>query len=146
LKDYYKFMTACSLISISIFSLGGCISAAMTVAGVGGSTAVTHAINGITFRTFTLPSKTVKNAAYVALYHMGIDVVGSPKSEKATLDIIQAKTAERDIEIQLEAISKQTTRMRVTAKSNGFFYDGATSSEIILQTEKVLASQQEKEN
>ena len=139
-------MTACSLISISIFSLSGCISAAFTVAGVGGSTAVTHAINGITFRTFTLPSQKVKNAAYVALNHMGIDVVGNPKSEKATLDIIQAKTAERDIEIQLEAISKQTTRMRVTARSNGFFYDSATSTEIILQTEKVLASQQEVEN
>lgn len=118
----------------------------MTVAGVGGSTAVTHVINGITFRTFTLPSQTVKNAAYVALNHMGIEVVGNPKSQNATLDIIQAITTERDIEIQLEEISKQTTRMRVTVKINGFFYDSATSTEIVLQTEKVLANQPGKEN
>jgi hypothetical protein len=143
LKDYYKFMTACSLISTSIFSLSGCVSAAFTVAGVGGSTAITHVVNGITFRTFTLPSQKVKNAAYVALINMDIKVVGNPESEKSTVDIIQARTAERDIEIQIEAISKQTTRMRVTAKINGFFYDSATSTEIVLQTEKVLANQQE---
>ena len=135
-------MAACSLISTSIFSLSGCIPAAITVAGLGGSTAISHTLNGITFRTFSLPSQKVKSATYVALNRMGIKVVGNPKSEKANLDIIQAKTTERDIEIQLEAISNQTTRMRVTAKSNGLFYDSATSTEIILQTEKVLASQQ----
>ena len=141
MKDYYKLMAACSLISTSFFSLSGCVPAAITAAGLGGSTAISHTLNGITYRTFTLPSQKVKNATYVALNHMGIKVVGNPKSEKANLDIIQAKTAERDIEIQLEAISKQTTRMRVTAKSEGLFYDSATSTEIILQTEKVLASQ-----
>ena len=36
------------------------------------------------------------------------------------------------------AITPKTTRMRVEAKNGGFFYDGATATEIVLQTEKAL--------
>lgn len=56
------------------------------------------------------------------------------------IEIIHARAAGRDIEIQLDPISSNTTRMRVTAKSDGLFYDSATATEIILQTERAMGT------
>lgn len=44
------------------------------------------------------------------------------------------------MEIELEAISQRATRLRVSTRNGGFFYDGATANEIVAQTEKVLAA------
>ena len=127
------------LVSVSL--LDSCAPAALTVAGLGGSTAISHTLNGITYRTFTLPAAKVKTATYSALNHMGIKVVSSGKLDKTDTDLVKAKANDRDIEVQLEPISANTTRMRVTAKSGGgIFYDSATSTEIILQTERVLGN------
>lgn len=120
--------------------LSGCVPAALTAAGLGGGTAISHTLNGITYRTFTLPASKVKGATLIALNRMGIKVVSTGKLEKTDTDFIKAKANDRDIEVQLEPLSANTTRMRVTAKSDGVFYDSATSTEIILQTEKVLGN------
>lgn len=40
--------------------------------------------------------------------------------------------------MELEAISPNITRMRTVAKKGPLFYDSATATEIILQTEKAL--------
>ena len=46
-----------------------------------------------------------------------------------------------DIDIELEELTPATTRMRVvTNKGDFFFKDGATSTEIILQTAQVVES------
>jgi hypothetical protein len=50
---------------------------------------------------------------------------------------LTARASDRDIEVELEAITSKTTRMRSTAKT-GFLRDAATATEIILQTERVL--------
>ena len=50
---------------------------------------------------------------------------------------IKANATDRDINIELEALSPNTTRMRVTA-SSGFIRDSATATEIIIQTERFL--------
>ena len=135
-----KWLQLCSL--ICTISLTACAPVALTVAGLGGSTAISHTLNGITYRTFTLPSDKVKAAAYAALNRMGIKVIAKGKVDKTDIDLIKAKANDREIEIQLESISANTTRMRVTAKSGGLFYDSATSTEIILQTERVLTNEQ----
>ena len=111
---------------------------ATTDAGIGGSQAVSHSINGITYRTFTAPAPRVKTAAINALGHMKIKVVSNGKPDKNNLRVITAKSPKRNIEIQIEPISDNATRMRVVAKNGGFFYDSATADEIIEQTKRQL--------
>lgn len=117
--------------------LAGCVPLSITAAGVGASAGVTHSMGGITYRTFTAPLPKVKSATLVALNRMGINGVKSSKEEGT--EVIMAKASGREIEIQLERLSPNTTRMRTIAR-NGFFYDSATATEIILQTEKALGS------
>jgi hypothetical protein len=70
---------------------------------------------------------------------MQIKVV-TTKREGST-DVIKAKAGDRDIEIELEALTPATTRMTVTAKKDGgILRDGATATEVILQTEKLVGT------
>lgn len=116
--------------------LAGCEAAALTAFGIGASTGVSHTLSGITYRTFTDPLPRVKTASIKALQRMQIKVASTEKVEAG--ENIKANAGDREIEIELEAISPNTTRMRVTASKNGFLKDSATSTEIIMQTEKYL--------
>ena len=120
-----------------VVGLSGCVPLAITGAGVGASAGITHTMGGITYRTFTAPLPKVKNATMAALNRMGINGVKFSKAEGN--DMILAKASGREIEIQLEQLSPNTTRMRTVARS-GFFYDSATATEIIIQTEKALGN------
>ncbi|MGB7814892.1 MAG: DUF3568 family protein [Methylotenera sp.] len=123
------------LILINVASLSGCVAAATSAAGMGGSAAITHTMNGITYRTFTAPPAKVRIATIRALERMQIKLVSdSMQDKKSNIRFVTAKTSERKIEIQLEPISPNTTRMRVVAKGSGIFYDASTAEEIIQQT------------
>ena len=124
-------VTACGV-------LNACAPLAVTAAGVGGSTAVNHTLQGVTYRTFSAPLPRVKAASLSALNHMGIQRSGGQKTGRG--ETILAKATERDIEIELESLSPNATRMRVIARNGGLFYDSATATEIILQTEKALGN------
>lgn len=117
--------------------LGACQPLAVTALGIGGSTAVNHTLTGISYRTFTEPLSRVRTATVTALNRMRIQRAGGQKTGNG--ETILAKANDRDIEIELESLSPNSTRMRVTARNGGLFYDGATATEIILQTEKALA-------
>lgn len=117
-------------------SLSGCMPLGVTALGVGGSTAVSHTLNGITYRTFTAPSSKVKRATLVALGRMEIKVVSAQKDNK--IEVLNAAAESRTIQVQLEELTANTTRMRVTARNGGLFYDSATATEIIIQTERVM--------
>ena len=128
-------------IALTLFIASGltaCAAAATTAAGIGGSQALSHTINGVTYRTFTATAPEVKVAAINALGRMKIKVVSDGKPDKNNLRIITAKATGRNIEVQIEPISDNATRMRVVAKSGGFFYDSATADEIIQQTKRQL--------
>lgn len=120
-------------------TLAGCATPmGMTALGVGGSTAVSHTMNGITYRTFTAPSAKVKRAALTALNRMEIKVTAARKENR--FEILDASTTNRTIQVQLETVTPNTTRMRVTARNGGLFYDSATATEIIMQTERAIGS------
>ena len=70
-----------------------------------------------------------------ALNKMGIKVTSSSRIEGS--EVIKASATDREIEVELEPLTSNTTRMRTVARK-GLFYDSATSTEIILQTERVL--------
>jgi hypothetical protein len=90
---------------------------------------------GIAYRTFSVPLPKVRSAVMTAFDRMGIAVGSKEKIENG--ERFTAKASDREIEIELEAITPKTTRMRSTARS-GIFRDAATATEIILQTERVL--------
>ncbi len=128
------------LILINTASLSGCVAAATSAAGMGGSAAITHTMNGITYRTFTAPQAKVRIATIRALDRMQIKLISDSMQDKSNIRLVTAKSSDRKIEIQLEPISPNTTRMRVIAKkSTGFFYDASTAEEIIQQTKFALS-------
>ncbi len=113
-----------------------CVPVATTAAGVGGSAVITHTLNGTAYRTFTAPASKVRLATINALERMKIKVVSESQEDK--IRFLTAKTTERNIEIHIEPISTNTTRVSVAAKSSAFVYDGATAEEILQQTKKSL--------
>jgi hypothetical protein len=119
--------------------LAGCETLSMTALGIGGSAVVTQKLNGTPSRTFTLPLYMVRTASISALKRMGIEIkddAGLKHIENK--EVIRASAGGREIEVELESITPHATRMRVVARNGGFFYDGATATEIIVQTEKGL--------
>lgn len=124
----------------ALFAVGGCAPLAITALGVGGQAGMSHAMNGVTYRTFTAPIANVRIATLQALSGMNLRVDSSGQQNE--IEFIKATASDRQIEIELESISPTTTRMRSIAKQNTFMYDSATAAEIIQQTEKLLKPQQ----
>lgn len=123
-------------IALSI-ALAGCDPISLTAMGVGAAYGVQHTLSGISYRTFSVPLPQVRTAVMGALRHMDIKVASKEQIENG--ERLLARAADRDIEVELEAITPKATRMRSTARS-GLFRDAATATEIILQTERLLAS------
>jgi uncharacterized protein DUF3568 len=128
-----RLLTALGLASV----LTGCDPISLTALGVGAAAGVQHTLTGIAYKTFSVPLPRVRTAVKSALEHMDIKPGGTEKIENG--ERIKARAADRDIEIELEALSSRTTRMRSQARS-GLFMDSATATEIILQTEKALGT------
>jgi len=122
------------LIALLSFAASGCAGVALTGLGVGGGVAASHQMGGLTYRTFTAPLPKVRSAVIAALKKMDIP---AEKTEKIELgERITSRVGDRDIEVELEAITKNTTRIRAVVKRDGgFVVDAATAVEIINQTE-----------
>ena len=119
--------------------LGGCAPVAITALGVGMATGVSHTLGGMVYKTFTAPQASVKKATMTALNRMQIQVKKARRDGSS--EVITARAGDRDVEIELEALTPNTTRMLVTARKDaGILSDGATATEIILQTERVFGS------
>ena len=123
-------------------SASGCATVAMTLLGVGASTAtgaaVSYASDGIAYRTFTAPLPEVENATRTGLNRMGIRLDATAKTEQGKT--LHAFAPNRAIEIELDSVSAKATRVRTVAKQGLFFNDRATAMEILLQMEKILGT------
>ena len=120
-------------------SLNGCVAVALTAVGVGMATGVSHTLGGIVYKTFAAPQPKVRRSTVAALGRMQIRIVQS--SQDGTTEVIKARAADRDIEVEIEALTPNTTRLTVTAvKDGGIIRDAATATEIILQTEKLVGT------
>ena len=121
-------LNGCAAFGLTLFGVG---------AGVGTGTAVAYTLDGTAYRTFTASLLKVEDATLLALDRMGIKIEKKEKTEQGG-KLIAANGADRQIEVELEAVSPKTTRIRTVAKQGIFFKDRATATEIILQTEKIL--------
>jgi hypothetical protein len=120
----------------SLLILTGCTPLTLTAFGIGAGAGVNHTMNGYTYRTFSESMPRVKRATLIALNRMSIKVESTGKIENG--ETISAKTAERSIELELEAISPKTTRLRSVARKSFFVMDSATAEEVIAQTQRAL--------
>lgn len=132
------------LIATMTLYLEGCAGVGLTMFGVGtGTTAsvgVNHTLSGIAYKTFTAPEANVQKATEDALNEMGLVIVSRSQTQDAHMIVASAR--DRTAEIEIEKLSGNATRMRVTVKEeDGFFRDSATATEIIIQTAGKLDSQ-----
>jgi hypothetical protein len=128
-----------AVLALATLPLYGCAAVALTALGVGMATGVSHTLSGMVYKTFTTPQAQVEKATYGALSRMQVKVVNA-KRDGSSKSIV-ARAGDRDIEIELEALTPNTTRMAVTAKKDGgILRDGATATEVILQTEKIVGT------
>ena len=126
-----------AVLVLSCLGLGGCAAVALTALGVGMATGVGHTLGGMVYKTFTAPQAQVKRATYGALQRMQVKVVKAQRS--GSTETILAKAGDRDIDIELEALTPATTRMKVTARQDGgILRDGATATEVILRSDKIV--------
>jgi hypothetical protein len=127
-------------VSLSAASTTGCAAVGLTLFGIGAGVstgnAVSYTLNGFAYKTFTAPLPKVERATLIAFNRMGIAVKSKEKTDQGKF--IKADTPDRQIEVELEAISPKATRIRTVAKQGFFFKDRATATEIIQQTGKVL--------
>jgi len=117
----------CAAIGITLFGVG---------AGVSTGTGVSYTLNSIAYKTFTASEEELRSATLKTLKRMDMEV----KEDKATKTgrKIMAVAGDRIIEIELDCLTSQTSRMRVNVKRGTFSKDRATATEIIVQTERTL--------
>jgi len=125
------------ILAILCCSLTGCAAIATGLVSVAAGFGVSHHLAGTSYRTFAEPLPKVRSATLVALKRMAISVDSTQKTKSG--EVLKAKTPDRLIEVELEAITPNATRMRSVAKQQGgLMLDSATGLEIVVQTEKVL--------
>lgn len=96
-----------------------------------------HTVNGIVYRTFAAPTNEVRVAALKTLHRMAMPVTVDKKSEEGWA--LSAKASKRTIDIELQALTEPTTRMRVVANDGAiFFKDASTATEIINRTVQIV--------
>lgn len=123
-----------ALVLLAALASAGCAGIALTAAGVGGGVAAGHQMGGLVYRTFTAPLPRVRSAVFGALKKMAIKAEPSEKIDLG--ERITAKAGDRNIEIELEALTPNTTRVKaVVRREGGVVVDSATAVEIINQTE-----------
>jgi hypothetical protein len=130
------------LVVVALATLSGCAGAAgLTVAGAGAGvamgTGVDYTLNGIAYKTFTAPMPEVRVATLRGLKRMAINVTKDEKTDTGWT--IEATATDRTINIDLEKLTAETTRIRVVANDGYiFFKDRSTESEIIFQAAEAL--------
>lgn len=125
------------IVAAGALLLQGC---ALALIGAGGAGGVAAADSMQTAdRTFTYPLEQVHTATTQALGRMAL----RPSEDTTTAEgrRIVAHTNDRTIEIDLENVTYNTTRMRVEVKTyHGILRDGATAKQIVQSTGDSLAS------
>lgn len=121
----------------SLLGLQGCVSAALALASIAGTAGIDHTLDGIAYKTFADPLDEVQTAIIDTLDQMQMALLDTNPTDEGWE--FTARASDREIEIQLEALTPSTTRMRVVANDGDlFFKDSATAEEIVGQTAQRL--------
>ena len=118
---------------LASLALQGCAAVVLTAAGVAGGAGVNHTLNGIAYKTFNNSLAELRAGTLRTLKDMDMTVIEDSKTEDGWE--IKATAIKREIDIELQQLTKRATRMRVVANEGKiFFKDSATATEIIIMT------------
>jgi hypothetical protein len=116
------------------------VGVALTAGSLVGGAGLDHALRGVNYKTFATPLADLRLATLKSLNRMGMDVTEDRREEDGWS--ITARAPSRDIDIELEEITRVATRMRVVVSNGAFFIrDGATGAEIIARAVETLDRQ-----
>ena len=121
-------------IVLCLFTLQGCVAAALSVAGIAGGAGFEHIINGMVSHTYSAPIASTRIAAMNTLKRMGMSVKEDKRSDDGWE--LVATAAERTINIDLEALTEKSVQMSVDVHRDDFILlkDPSTGKQIIEQT------------
>lgn len=137
-------MTRRSLVFVMLLLAGagnsGCAAVGLTLFGVGAglsaNTGTSYTLGSITYKTFAASEEGLHTATLKTLKRMDI-AVREDQSTESGREIVGA-AEDRTIEIEIDRLTKRTSRMRVVVKRPWLFRDRATAEEIVSQTEQTL--------
>ena len=89
-------------------------------------------------RQFDAPMARVKPAFISTLSGMGM-MISSLEVRAGGREVLKARRGSSEVEVELEPISRTTTRANVSARSGGLLYDDEAAARILRQAEKHLA-------
>jgi hypothetical protein len=128
------------VIATATVALHGCAALALpvfsAVVGTATGVGVGHALDGITYKTFSAPVGVLSRATVMTLDRLDMPVMDVEHTEAG--QSITAQAGDRTIEIELDRLTAITTRMRVVATKSWLVRDRATATEVISQTERTL--------
>ncbi len=133
---------AARVTSVCLLALGtqGCAAAGLALFGVGAGvssgTGVSYTLDSIAYKTFTASERELRTATLRSLKRMAMDVKDTQTTPAGSQ--ITAIAEDRTVDIELDRITANTSRMRVNVKKGWILRDRATATEIILQTERAL--------
>ncbi len=129
-----------AILLVAALSLDGCAAVGLTLLSVGASSAggagLGYTLDSVVYKTFTVPSDGLHTAVLMTFSRMDVRL-----EDDKTVDGGQRITGlagDRTIEVDLDRLTDNTTRMRAVAKRNWFLRDRATATELILQTDRTL--------
>jgi hypothetical protein len=127
------------LAAIGLLSTQGCAAVGLTLFGVGAGvsagTGASYTLNSVAYKTFSA-LEGVHGATRQTLRRMDITVREDQPTDSGRK--VLAVAGDRTVEIELDRLTSQTSRMRVDAEQGWFFKDRATATEIIVQTARTL--------
>ena len=88
-------------------------------------------------RQFDAPMSRVKPAFISTLSGMGMMITSL--ETRGGREVLKAKKAGSEVEVELQAVSRSATRASVGARSGGILYDDDAATRILRQAEKQLA-------
>jgi hypothetical protein len=125
----------CAAIGLTGAALGAGVFSAGAGAAVQAGTEFTS--GGVVYRTFSLSLGQLRTAVGDTLAHMELAVVRDELEEDGDRHIV-ARARDREVELQLQPVTRTVTRLRLVVTEGRFRRDRATAAEIVTQTERTI--------
>jgi sigma54-dependent transcription regulator len=125
----------CAAIGLTGAAVGAGMFSAGAGAAVRAGTEMTR--GGVVYKTFTLSQDQLRTAVGDMLAHMELGVISDMIDENGDRRIV-AWARDREVEIDLQPITRTVTRLRLVVSEGTFRRDRATAAEIVAQTERVV--------
>ncbi|NQV84321.1 MAG: DUF3568 family protein [Rhodospirillales bacterium] len=133
--------TRFTAMALGLVILQGCSGVIATAGSMAADAGLDHTLSGISYKTFSTSMDNMRAAAFNTLDRLDMEIADQIRKPEGWT--ITAIARDRTIEIELEALTRQLTRMRVVANHRGlFFKDASTATEIIIQTAQTLDMEQ----